>query len=402
MFSKHKNAGFEIIGYTRRKNSLLLLSFLACISIAVPVMGAGIQTKSYPLALHVDLRYYLPTSLYIKCDVNEYNMSFSDFVSREHGPQESLFKDLVFAMRNNDVEKCLNMTFRKSGMNKVQISKLNQKAELWAVGWRSWCFSDALAGKNLEKLKVFNQFYVGNSELFIFGGDGSSSPDSGPFRAALRFVPTPEGTFLWNVENPDTLESLLGETMRQMAISPAKFVALENRKFQYEVPIPDTNDTEHVAYLQFNGEKYDFKVFSDTLGPSNSKPTDEVVRLLQKKYLMIRDGSPREALAEFYTDRSREKYLQWIKNPESRTYLEWCFKNMATVERKVRFVIDADPLYIVLYGPGYAPLYNPFVIRDPKDGKLKFANFSLIGFLNDLFSNQEFRSSLSKRIMGKE
>ena len=55
-----------------------------------------------------------------------------------------------------------------------------------------------------------------------------------------------------------------------------------------------------------------------------------------------------------------------------------------------------------MYVPGYAPLYNPCVIRDPKDGKLKFANFACSGFLDDLFINQKFRSFLSECIIGEK
>jgi len=397
MFSKFKKAGFEIIEYYNRKRFLLLLSLLTCILTSIPVMAAEIQTKSYPLAFHVDLRYYLPTSLYIKCDVKEYNMSFPDFSSRESGTRESRFKELLLAMRNNDVEKCLSMSFQKSGMNEKDIQKHNDKIRRLVSECRSLWLGTTVSGKNLEKLKVLNQFYIGNSGLFIYGGKKGAPPESHPFRPMLKFVTTKKDEFVLT-RSLDTSDVLLGETMRQMAVSPAKFVALENGKFEYEVPIPDTNDTQHVAYLQFNGQKYDFNIFSDVLGPISSKPTDEVVRLLQKKYLMIAGGSPREALADLYTDESRKKYLEWIKNPESPSYLEWCFKNMATVERKVRFVIDSDPLYIVLYGPGYAPLYNPFVIRDPKDGKLKFANFACSGFLDDLFINRQFRSFLSECI----
>jgi hypothetical protein len=183
-----------------------------------------------------------------------------------------------------------------------------------------------------------------------------------------------------------------------MAVSPKKYVALENKQFQYEVPIPETNDTEHIAYLQFNGEKYDFKVFSDTVS-FVGKPTDEIVSFFQMRYSMIREGFPREALADFYTDKSRERYLEWIKNPESRTYLEWRFKDWATVEKRVRFVVDAAPLYIVLYQRGSSNILSyTFIIRDPKDGKLKLTNFNFIGFLHDLFNKKRFRSLLSERI----
>jgi len=401
MFNKCKNARFEIVEYIYGKTSLLLVWFLlAHLSSPTPIMGAEIQSRTYPLAFHVDLRYYLPTSFYIKCDVKEYNMPFLDFLSEENEPRESLFKELVFAIRNNDLQKCLNMTFRKSGMNEKDTQEHHNKVERWISAGRSWCFSDTLAGKNLEKLRVVSQFYLGNSGLFVFGADANSSPGSTPFRTKLKFVTTPEGLFLWSVENPDTLESLLAETMQQMAISPAKFIAVENTKFEYKVPVPDTNDSQHVAYIQFNGEKYNFKVFSDAVGPIN-KPADEIVSFFQKKYLMVATGYSRETFAAFYTDESCKKYLDWLKEGTSKRpeYLDWYFQDMATRERTVRFVVDADPLYIVLFKvQGHIPLFHQFIVRDPKDGKLKLSNFNCSGFLDDLFNNQKFLGSLSEYI----
>lgn len=328
-------------------------------------------------------------------------MPFPDFSSKESGTRESRFQELVLAMRNNDVEKCLNMTFRKSGMNEQDTNRHNAKARQWASACHSRYFNDARVGKKFEKLKVLNQLYFGDTGLFIFG-TGTSSSEPSFYRSKLRFVMRPEGTFLWSVEKPPAFSSLLMVMMVQKADFPQKYAPVENRKFEYEVRIPDINDTQHVAYLQFNGEKYDFKVFSDAVS-SVDKPTDEVVSLFQMKYLMIKAGFPREALAEFYTDKSRERYLEWIKNPESLSYLEWRFKDWATVEKRIRFVVDATPLYIVLYQRGSSNrLSYSFIIRDPKDGKLKFANFHCAGFLDDLFTNQEFRSSLSKRIIGEK
>jgi hypothetical protein len=398
MAAKHKNVGYDVVEHIPLRILVPFLSLLPAISITVPAMGAEIQTKSYPLAFHVDLVYYLLTSLYIKCDVKEYNLSFPDFFSKENGIRESRFKELVFAIRANDLEKCLSMSFRQRGMKAEQIQKHNDKAKTWVSTACSWCFSEALAGEKLEKLKVVSQFYLGNGGLFVFGGDAESSTGSAPFRTKLSFVTGPEGTFWWSLENPDSLESLLVQTAGQMAISPTKFAAVEDRKLEYEVPLPQTNDTQHIAYLQFNGQKYHFKVFSDTIDPTG-KPTDEVVSFFQNKYLLIPGGSPREALARFYSDRSREKYLKWIAKPESPAYLESYFTDMATRERTVRFVIDAEPLYIVLYRvQGQTPLYYEFIIRDPKDGELKFTNFFSSGFLDDLFIKEQFRGLLSERI----
>lgn len=393
MFNKHKNAGFEIEQCACPKTGTLLVCLLASISIATPVMGAEIQSKSYPLAFRVERSYLIPTSLYIKCDVKEYNMSFPDFLSKENEPRESIFKELVVSIRNNDVGRCLNMTYRRFGMSEKESTKFNQKAERWIADWHK-----EITTKNLEKSKVLCQFYLGKGGLFIFGGNGENSLTESRFQWGCRFVPNLEGIFQWDIKNPDALQAVLEDTMRQTAVSPTKFVAIENKKLKYEILIPDTNDGDHVAYLQFDGEKYNFNVFSDTV--DFVKPTDEVVNLFQKPYLLVAAGSPREAIADLYTDKSRDKYLQRLEKPVSPQYLEWYFKDMATVKKRVRFVVDAAPLYIVLYQRGNSnQLFCTFIIRDPKDGKLKLTNFNYINFVQQLFT-PELRNSLSKRIIG--
>jgi len=75
------------------------------------VMGAEIQNKVYSIVFPVDLDYSdcIPISLGIKCDVQQYDMPFSAFVSKENGAAGSRLKELVFAIDNNDVKKCQGM-----------------------------------------------------------------------------------------------------------------------------------------------------------------------------------------------------------------------------------------------------------------------------------------------------
>jgi len=388
MLFKHTQA--KMVGRCVVKTCLVSFILLGFLTGSTPLMSAEIEPKSYPIAFPMDLTVdYVPISLQIKCDVKQYDKAFWDFASKQNEKQESRLKELVFAIDNNDVNKCQDMTFLEPGINEEEILKI-KKGVKWSVrGFRSWAFNDAVAGENLEKLKVFNQFYLGKSRVFILG---TKEPPG--CRPMLSFVSGANGTFMWDMRNAGALKSLLGEVMRFEAVATPNVVPLENRKFDYEVAIPGTNDTEHVAYLEFNGEKYDFDVFSDTID-SPEKPTDEVVAFFQKKYLMLRDGAAREDLAELYTDKSRERYLKSIKEPVSPAYTDKLFKNMATVKRRVRFVMDAKPLYIVFYQPSEwgSPGYS-YIIRDPKDAQLKRTNFHCSGFLDDLFLKLRFTDSL--------
>ena len=378
MLCKHTQV--KMVGRCAFKSFLILLVVSGFLTCSMRVMGAEIQSKVYSIVFPVDLDFSncIPISLGIKCDVQEYDMAFSDFVSKENGAPESRLKELVLAIDSNDVKKCQGIALLKPGIG--EIFTPDEKVKNTLPGWRSWAFNDAMAGKDLEKLKVFNQLYLGRSRVFTLGGNGTE-----PFRPMLSFEADSKGTYMWDITNPGALQSVLGDIMRFKAVSSPNSVSLENRKFDYEVAIPDTNDTGHVAYLEFNGEKYDFNVFSDTI-VSIQKPTDEVVSFFQKKYLMLRNGCDRAALGELYTDKSRQKYLQSIKKPVSPSYTDWMFKDWATREKRVVFVMDAKPLYIVFCQmPGLTSPFYSYIIRDPKDSQLKLTNYNCSGFLDDLF-----------------
>jgi hypothetical protein len=392
-----KRTEVKLVGRCAFKTCLVLLILLAFLTGSTQLMGAEIESKSYSIAFPIDLIDYIPISLGIKCDVQQYDKAFSDFATKENEVRESRLKELVFAIHNNDVKKCQDMTFLMPGINEEEILKINEKVKMSVPGWRSWNFNDAIAGENLEKLKVFNQFYLGKKRVFTLGVKDTPAP-----RPMLSFLADAKGTLMWDVKHPVALQSLLGEVMRFEAVATPNVVPLENRKFDYEVAIPDTNDTEHVVYLEFNGEKYDFDVFSDTIN-SSEKPTDEVVSFFQKKYLMLSNGVDREVLGELYTDKSRAKYLQSIKEPVSEKYTEWLFNDWATAEKKVRFVIDAKPLYIVFYQrSSNTVLSYSYIIRDPKDAQLKLTNFNCSVFLDDLFLKLKFTDSKLKLLTAED
>ena len=87
------------------------------------------------------------------------------------------------------------------------------------------------------------------------------------------------------------------------------------------------------------------KVLRETM--SHLLPLQQPDKMVWLKYVAIKCGH-REAIASLYMDTSRKKFLDWLKTG-NQTYLDSHFKSMAAVRRRVRFVIDADPVYIVLY-----------------------------------------------------
>ena len=130
---------------------------------------------------------------------------------------------------------------------------------------------------------------------------------------------------------------------------------------------------------------------------------DEVASFFQMKYVAIKCGH-REAIASLYTDTSRKKFLDWLKTG-NQTYLDSHFTSMAAVRRRVRFVIDADPVYIVLYDRDVGTknrLAYEYVIRDENDGKLKFTKLYFGGFFDQMVRSREFLDTLAATVLGEK
>jgi len=352
--------------------------------------GAEIQTKSYALPFYVDFDHYVWSSLYLTCDVKEYNKPFNEFVDDETEARELTFSNLVYAIRQENLSSCLDLTYKSPSMKEDEIQRHNEQVGKMMMLCKTVLFDDSLVGSNLQKLKIVNQFYLGKGGLFVYGYEGTSEP----VRTVIRFKTSPGGTFYWDWEVKQCiLPSIIAEMMHQMAKNPEESSQTKNETLNYKIAV--TNPSEgHTANLEFNGKKYDFDVFNDTVDPC-----DGIASFFQSKYTLLKKGL-RESVPELYTDKSREKYVDWLKNGDP-NYLDSHFNNILTVKRKVRFILDADPVYIVFCQKGNktSNLVHEYIIRDSQTNKLKFTHFYCGGFLNQLISTAEFRKSLLKDII---
>lgn len=377
------------------KNVNLLLLFLPVVLlISQPGTAAELDSKMYPVFFRVDFEYYLPTSLYIKCDVKEYNKFFPDFLTSETDMHETGFKELVIAISEQNLEACLNMALQKPNMNQKDTQKHKTRVKLLMDSYRTAFFT----GGMLENTKVCNQFYFGDSSVFVFGTDRDTTSNLGSVRATLIFKTNPQSNlFMWSVENPDILSSLFSQMMQQMADYQDALEPAENKRptFQFAIPGTDTG-SGHVAYLQFDGKRYDSNSYIDM-----KDTLDKVASLSRMKHVAVKCGY-REVLGQFYTNKSKEKYLDWLKKGDQK-YLDGYFKDMAASQRQICFVLDAKPLYIVFYKQkqegGKTRLLYEYIIRDPKDDKLKFTNFYFGGFFDQLIRSREFLDSFSEFVL---
>lgn len=355
--------------------------------------GNNLLETSFPVVFKADLKTPISTSLYIKCDVTDYNLGLEGFKVKKKEKKEVVMEEIIDAFRYNDFEKIKKNSGKKSNASKEDNERLIKSL---FDGYRSTFFNEVYAGKEFKHLRIKSQLHFGNRRILIFGNDSEPNSMSAPSRFPLYFKDDKKEGFAWDLDQVPVAVSVLTDSVHQMAISPKKFIKKKNLKLKYEMPITSTTE-EHITFLQFNGSKYNFKVLSDTLDSSDK--LSKVLALVQKKYSAAHEDK-RAIIADLYTEPNRQKYLDWLENADP-SYLDSYFEDMGSKERIVRFIIDADPLYVVFVGRADRPntLNSELVLRDPEDGNLKFTNVYFRGFITQLFSSREFLSRFSDYII---
>lgn len=377
------------------KICFLVVWFLAsCFFDAPQVMGQEIQFKSFPVPIRIDFGDCVESSLYIKCKSRSYNLPFPEFLSGKYAARETAFQQLTLALRMKNLPACLQVAFRERSWSEEEIHK--QEENIGKMMNRFSKFIDpSIVGQNFERLRLTNQFYVGNGGIFICGMDSPSLMSPRPFRIAYTFQTNSEGKFLWKPVSgrPSELTILLRESVERRIISPERFLPKNNITLNYEFPVPGTTGTPHPVYLQFNGKAYNLDVFEDLTGSN-----DKVLNFYQMAYHTLRDNSP-EAFAMLYTEKSRHKYFDWLSKSDP-NYLESYHKDKITGGRKVVFIMNADPLYFVFYKKNNGVIQFDDIVLDPKDGKLKLTNFYYNDYVHHYLKDKKlFRDPVLKSLI---
>jgi len=369
---------FNMINYRN-----LFLLFLGISLWSCPLFGnAGESpaTVSFPIAMHVDLDYYINTGCYLKCQGAKYDMPYNDILLKDE-EVATILQPLIRAIVNDDFATAKSVAWKASP---AANQKHEELVQAWMRSCREMFLNSNIAGSNFDFLNVIGNFYIGDRILFAceVKNHGIELTKSRPF--SLYFKQIEQDRIVWDVNSPPTTISLVNETLRQRAESPSKFLLKEGLATMYEIPIPGTLSGRKV-YLQFDGgKKYDFSLLTDKADSS-----EEVLCFYQKKFHAARDGR-RQDIAEMYTNKSREKFLNWLETG-NKSYLDWYFQHLGNSERHVRFVINAEPLFVILsQGVPVTTLIPEYAIRDQADGKLKLTNFYIRGFLEKLLEDIEF------------
>jgi len=266
-----------------------ILLYVVIFSLCGSVFGGNIETKSYPLYLFLDAEYYLPTSLYLKCDVIDYNgMPYRDFESEEKGERETTFKQIVSALRRNDFDEILYLSHKKESMTDEEIEKHVQNAKT-RMSYCRKVFGDNATSEKLDKLKIFHQLYIGDTSFVTYGSEEMKNPSGQAYRLMMKLKPDSSKNISWDLEVPATKTRFIIQTLIDgMARSPEEFnkkIGRPDKKYDFEIPLPGA-EGGHETLLQFNGKRYNVNVCKDTIDPN-----DEVASLFQQQFFVIKNHS---------------------------------------------------------------------------------------------------------------
>ena len=183
-----------------------------------------------------------------------------------------------------------------------------------------------------------------------------------------------------NMEHP--IEVLIVNNVFGATLAGPIAKSAAKKSIEYALPVegPGNPGANHVV-LQFDGRALDFDVLDEKVAPS-----DDISRLYRAAYSALQAHDTDDYL-KYFTATSREKLSKWFA---TLTPAQLDSFLAATGGRKLQYVINAAPVYIVFYTSAQ-PMPNGMMPYDyllrQSEGKLVFANVSREGFLDDVLKN---------------
>ena len=133
----------------------------------------------------------------------------------------------------------------------------------------------------------------------------------------------------------------------------------------------------------FNGFTAKFDAFEQ-----NAKiPENEVAIFYHQAMNALKTGFP-EAIAGFYTSKSSDKYSNWVAEQGPQAYGAYV-DDMIQQERKVEFILDANPIYLVFYKTSDGRMPYDIVFKN-SSGDLKLTNFYMEGLMDDILKDRDY------------
>jgi len=346
---------------TRRSGRWAGVAALLLLAPAV-ASAAGFVTQAYPVPVQVE-NDRVRSSMLLRFDVQRYGVPFDTFAAGVLDPQETVFRDFFAALRAGDVARVA--AFR-AGEPATEARRI---VEGFRPGF----------GQPVPP-HVVARIGVGDGQMFVWEWPRPGDP------ARIGFTVLPGATpRVEMVTSGRPLETLLLDVLQQEAAHPQAYQPVEPRgRVKYTFPLGAAGKPgAHPVVLVFDGQASDMEVMGKDRIQRASLATSAAAAatsVFQSAYDALADGDT-ERWVGAYTDKSRDKLRAWMQGLKPSEFNS--FVATTTKPRRVRFLLDADPVEIVFYTvEGDPKLKYEYLLKTPAGVKLTNAYFE--GFLDDV------------------
>jgi hypothetical protein len=348
--------------------------------------ASGWKSESVPLAINIEGKP-VRSSLYLQYESKNYGMTLEQYGAQRLDEREKLFFQGMRAIRGADAAVLKSVWQNPAANPKATISFETMDAktylEKYAVGY----------GK-FEGLKILSRIELGSESMFVWTAKASNGlpwADGSLIHTSAAkqvFTPVTQGLPVATLIVDSKLASLSAPDSYAPQDVHVKYRNVLNLQGK-------AGPGPHPVALQFNGTPMNFSVFDN-----DAKATHPALAYYHDAYMLLKKRSFTEFVNMFLPE-SRKNVTQWTERlgaDDTRAYFD-----ALTSSRYVKFLLDADPVYLVFYSSDpsdkwtASSLHHDYVVRDPQSGSFKLANLLFISSLddllndNDLFSTQMFR-----------
>jgi hypothetical protein len=381
------------------RNSVLLklkmvrlsVAFVAgCLLVIAPgiALAQEFAAVSVPLPVEIDGQ---PTHcrLYLKFETKSYNVPFEKFAASRLDTAQTMFATAVDAIRKNDAAKFATVWTSPDQMKRdsqVTVTLADNSTDSWLKVARS--------NFDFDKLTVVAEVLVGSQTMFIWDASTKVGIQRNAFYVGLD---QKNQLRLSAVSSNSPIEPLILNAFVAAKMYPAVYKPISNLNVGYQYPIPVAGPGDagaHPVFFEFDGAPMDFPI-----GDEKIKAPTPLLEFLRNAAFAIGSGKDKSFAADF-TPRSGKTISQWLAATKKRQQASASpASNYATaglisaMMANVKFVLDADPIFLVLQAPGSGDNWMPqalrysYVVRE--GGTYKIANFSSMNTLDDFLQNSE-------------
>jgi hypothetical protein len=384
---------------------------------AFSLSGQGFRPMSIPLPIVIEGKP-VPSKMYLKVEMKSYNQPFDQFAAGHPDKVEAMFVKAVKAVRKNDVEAFASVWSPPDQMKSIGQPRAVKLSENGPDSWLKVIRSMF----DFDKLTVVAEVLAGQDTIFIW----DSETKNGVLRRALYVgLDRKGGLRLSAPGGTNPVDDLLQNAFVAALAAPDSYKALPdvNLRYQYRLPLAGKLDAgPHPVFFEFDGSPVDFSLTDEKV----KAPTPLLV-FFRTADLALKSGKY-EAYANDFTAKSQDKVKEWTaaeeKVKQERLKQEEKLQQEKKLEQEkskpeqssaappaatpaskpkaaeaprvpassyVKFVLNADPIYLVFQAPGKGDTWMPntltysYVLH--QGGDYKITNFEYANTLDEFLQH---------------